>query len=313
MLNLRLAGLLWIAPLLSLAGCGGATATRVDAPASAMVQADSAQLVADLAYLSSPALEGRASGSEGNATARRYILDRMRAIGLEEGSRGWTQPFRFGASPEEIEGVNVLGMVPGTDPAAGWLIVSAHYDHLGRRGDVVYPGADDNASGVATVLDAARHFIADRPRHSILFLALDAEERGLVGARHFVDNAPIDLTQVDLEINLDMVSRSQANELYVAGRSSGEGLPELVAEVAANAEVSLIAGHDRETPGLEDWTDASDHGPFNAAGIPWLYFGVEDHADYHKPSDVFENIDPAFLLRSVRTILTAIELADQRL
>lgn len=300
--------------VLSAAACGGTVSTPVDAQTAALVTVDSAQLVEDLRYLSAPGREGRAAGSAGNEEARQYIVERLSEIGVEPLVAGnWLQRFDFGASPQRTPAANVVGAIQGSDRAAGVIVISAHYDHLGRRGGQIYPGADDNASGVAALLDAARHFSTHPPRHTLVFLATDAEEQGLVGARYFVDNPPVELDRVVLDINLDMVSRSDVNELYVAGRSSGEGLAELIADLADIAEVDLIPGHDRETPQLEDWTGSSDHGPFSAAGIPWLYFGVEDHPDYHQPTDLFEHIDQAFLLRSVRTILTAIELADQRL
>jgi hypothetical protein len=108
-----------------------------------------------------------------------------------------------------------------------------------------------------------------------------------------------------------MVSRSEAGELYAAGTHHSPSLTPLVEQVAQNAEVSLRIGHD--TPGLppgDDWTLASDHGPFHEAGIPFLYFGVEDHAGYHAPTDDFEAITPAFFVAAVETILDFVRLAD---
>jgi Zn-dependent M28 family amino/carboxypeptidase len=116
-----------------------------------------------------------------------------------------------------------------------------------------------------------------------------------------------------LTVNLDMVGRNEKNELYVAGTYHTPALLKLVEGIAVGAPVKLVAGHDR--PGLpsgDDWTNSSDHGPFHAAGIPFLYFGVEDHADYHRGSDEVERMLPAdFHVRAVETVLMALLRLDR--
>src|SRR5690606_17653456 len=156
----------------------------------------------------------------------------------------------------------------------------------------IYHGADDNASGSAALLELARHFAASPPRNSVVVAALDAEEMGLRGARAFVANPPIPLDSILLNVNMDMVGRNAAGELYVAGTYHCPFLGGLVDAVAGRSGVTLLRGHDEPTlPAGDDWTLASDHGAFHAEDIPFLYFGVEDHPDYHRPTDTFENID----------------------
>ena len=114
-----------------------------------------------------------------------------------------------------------------------------------------------------------------------------------------------------LNVNLDMVSRNERDELYVAGTYHYPSLLPLVQRLAGEAPVTLRTGHDRpDLPSGDDWTLLSDHGPFHRAGIPFLYFGVEDHEDYHMPTDTFDKIDADFFVRAVETVRRALRALD---
>jgi hypothetical protein len=282
---------------------------------AAAADVDSARVLADLQFLSSPQLEGRGAGTAGARAAREYIRAHFMEAGLEPAhDDDWYQSFTFpvGSAGASVEGVNVLGMVRGTERPDEFIVVSAHYDHLGVRAGQIYHGADDNASGTAALLEMARHFAANPPRGSIIFAALDAEEMGLRGARAFVASPPIPRTAILLNVNMDMVSRSEAGELYAAGTFHSPELIPLVEAVAARSAISILRGHDRPDLGpRDDWTMLSDHGAFHEAGIPFVYFGVEDHEDYHRPTDTFERIDPGFFVRAVQSVLDFVEEADR--
>jgi hypothetical protein len=115
-------------------------------------------------------------------------------------------------------------------------------------------------------------------------------------------------------VNLDMVSRSERRELFVAGTSPRPALAAVLQPVAARAPVSLRFGHDKPSPAggpMDDWTMQSDHGVFHAQGIPFVYFGVEDHEDYHKPTDSADKIDPEFFRLAAETILDSIDALDR--
>jgi len=268
--------------------------------------------------LASDALEGRGAGTPGNEAARGFIRKRFEDIGLTAylGS-GWEQPFailpREGlANPGP--GANLIGWVPGETPGAGpMIVVTAHFDHLGIREGEIYNGADDNASGSAALVAMADYFVRHPPRHDILFVALDAEEAGFLGARALMRDPAIDLSRAALNINLDMVSRSEAGELYASGTFHTPQLADLIAGVALTAPVRLLMGHDRPEDGPNDWTTQSDHAVFHAAGIPHLYFGVEDHPGYHQPSDDFAEITPDFYVRAADTLVSVALAADARL
>jgi hypothetical protein len=280
---------------------------------STLTGIDRERLLSDLAILAHDSMEGRRTGTVGIERARDFLLERYTEIGLSPLGDEFGHAFRFRTSgtSDEIEGVNLLGVVEGTETPELFVVVSAHYDHLGIRGGEIYNGADDNASGTSTLLAIADYFMHHPPAHSILLAAFDAEELGLRGARSFVARAPIPLDSILVNINLDMVSRSEAGELYVAGTHHYPFLTPLVEEVGSRSGITLLRGHD--TPNLppgDDWTMSSDHAAFHERGIPFLYFGVEDHPGYHHPSDTFENITPEFYGEAVETILEAVKAVD---
>ncbi|MFT5143282.1 MAG: Zn-dependent M28 family amino/carboxypeptidase, partial [Thalassolituus oleivorans] len=267
---------------------------------------DGARVLHDQAYLSSDDRGGRKVGTPGSEDARQYIREALEEAGVTGVSE---QTFTFGGT----QGTNVYGIVPGTDPAAGVIALTAHYDHLGIRGDEIYNGADDNASGTAAILGIARALVQNPLRHTVLVAALDAEESGLRGARALVEDLPVDEDRIILNLNLDMVSRSEAGELYATGARHYPALREILEPIVDGLPVALIFGHDQPGTGSDDWTNASDHAPFHQRGIPFLYFGVEDHPGYHAPSDVFEDTTPAFYLEAVATIYEIMSTLDREL
>ena len=262
--------------------------------------------------LASPQYEGRRTGTEGGRRARAFLSDAFRQIGLAPiGASGYEHPFRF---TDHDDAANVIGHIPGTNPAAQNIVITAHYDHNGVQDGQLYPGADDNASGVSALLAIARELRRRPLRHPVIIAALDGEERGLQGAKAFVAKPPVPLWQIALNINLDMLSRSSSNEIYAAGTYHYPALKPPLEEVQRRAGVALRFGHDvpRERSRVDDWTLQSDHGEFHKARIPFVYFGVEDHPDYHKPTDTADKIDPGFYRRVVEMILDAIVTLDRQ-
>lgn len=193
------------------------------------------------------------------------------------------------------------------------LVITAHFDHLGVIDGEIYNGADDNASGVATLIAVATWFTRHRPEHDILFALVDGEEAGALGARSLVRSGEVDMSRVALNLNFDMVSRSDTNELYAAGTYHYPGLVPFIEKLDATVPVNLLIGHDRPEQGADDWTMLSDQAAFFEAGIPFLYFGVEDHPDYHKPTDDYNKIPVDFFVRSADTLVMAAVAADQQL
>ena len=272
---------------------------------------DAARLLEDVRALSADSMEGREAGKKGGELARAYVLRRFEEAGLAPLWPSFEQPFDL---PSKGKGVNLVGYVRGAKYPERFIVVTAHYDHLGVRGGQVYNGADDNASGVAVLLQLAAHYAgAARPDHSIIFAALDAEELGLVGARELVKRLKAEKRDVALDVNLDMVGHSERGELYASGTYHTPALRPALERVAAAAPVKLLIGHDRPEQGHDDWTNQSDQYAFHKAGVPFVYFGVEDHKDYHKPSDDFETITRDFFVGAAETILGAVSALDAEL
>ena len=282
-------------------------------PSSTVINAE--QLLEDVRILSADAMEGRGAGTQGGAMARAYIVRRFADAGLKPLWPSYEQPFDLSADEGGAarKGANVVGYVRGRAHPERFIVVTAHYDHLGIRNGHVYNGADDNASGVAGLLQLAAHFTREPPDNSMIFAALDAEEIGLIGAYALVKQLQAEKRDVALNVNLDMISHNDRGELYAAGTHRTAALRPLLERVAARAPVHLLLGHDRPEEGHDDWTNQSDQYAFHKAGLPWVYFGVEDHKDYHKPSDKFDSITPAFFVHAAETILEALKLFDENL
>jgi Zn-dependent M28 family amino/carboxypeptidase len=297
------------------------------APRSAS-RVDRDQLMRVVRTLSQPSFEGRRTGTTGNLLARQFIRDTFQQIGLAPATPDFVQPFTFvPASPTgrlsggtirtaPVEGTNVLAIQAGRQREARALVVSAHYDHLGIRNGATYPGADDNASGVAALLAVARYLHANPPAHTVILAAFDAEEQGLQGAKAFARAPPVPLGTIALDVNFDMVSRNDRHEIYAAGTFQNPSLRPVVDEVQRRTGVAIRFGHDRpdgKGDKGDDWTLQSDHGVFHQAGVPFIYFGVEDHPDYHKPTDTADKIDPVFFGDVVEMLVDFVLTADSRL
>lgn len=293
------------------------TPLAVESGCAAPAALDSTSLLRDVFRLADDSMRGRLIGSPGGLKARDYLAARFDAIGLESPSGGRLQQIAMSSSrlPGVTAAWNVLGIVRGTAQPERWIVVTAHYDHVGVGrpvdGDSIYNGADDNASGAAALAVMAQHLLRQPLRHSVLFAAVDGEERGMPGSRGLVDALPMPISEVALNVNLDMVSRNERNELYVAGPGRYPALAPPVEAAVTCAPVKLLLGHDSPAAGPgEDWTSQSDHAAFHAKGIPFLYFGVEDHPDYHRPSDHADRVMPGFYVGAVRTVLDVMRKVD---
>jgi aminopeptidase YwaD len=188
--------------------------------------------------------------------------------------------------------VNVIGVLPGTDPARSSeaVVVGAHYDHLGVVGGILHPGADDNASGTAVVVGLARAFAAagalDR---TLVFAFFGAEELGLVGSGHYVRQPLVPIDRTVAMINFDMVGRLGDGRVTVAGVDSGRGLRDLVTDAVRGMAERVTV---RDSP-----FGPSDHSRFYDAGTPVLFFHTGTHADYHRPGDTADKLDAAGMAR----------------
>lgn len=275
-------------------------------------QADAARMMRVAGALAHDSMQGRRTGSEGAAAARRLLLRELEARGIPPLVPGYAQPFPATLRTDTVTGVNLLGVIRGTQFPETYIVATAHYDHVGVRNGEVFNGADDNASGVVGLLELGSWFREHPPRHSIVIALLDAEEVGLQGARAFLDAGVVPVESIALNVNLDMIGRNTRNELYAVGTRRHPELRPFVEQAAAERAITASFGHEGGGNG-DDWTTMSDHAPFHQRGIRFLYFGVEDHPDYHRPTDDPERLQPAFLAEVVSLIIDVVTRIDTTL
>lgn len=294
-------------------------------------QLDINRMMADLQWLAHADREGRRPGTSGGLAARGWLQEQFSALGLQPaGTDGYLQPFsveahrdyrrwlrgRNASIPAIDNAANVLGLLPGTSSSAKPIVITAHYDHLGVHEGQIYYGADDNASGVAAMLELARYFRQHPLHHPILFIALDSEERGLQGAVALFKHKLLDARQLAFNINMDMLSRDTGQQLFAVGTYQRPWLLPLIAQVQQHSGVRLIAAHDRpwyKAGYTQNWTLSSDHGIFHQQRVPFIYFGVADHPDYHTPEDTADKVDISFYHQASESILQFILLLDRHL
>jgi Zn-dependent M28 family amino/carboxypeptidase len=193
---------------------------------------------------------------------------------------------------QETTARNVIGLLPGSDPDAPAIVLGAHYDHLGHGTEgsfapgsgTIHPGADDNASGAALLVDLIRRCAGQPHRHSLLFVAFTGEEIGLAGSSYFLGQRPPAAGAIRAMVNFDMVGRLRDNRLTVFGVESGRELRDLVQTACAATPLTCTTGDD---------IGPSDMTPFHAANIPVLFFTSGPHGDYHRPGDTVDKVNGA--------------------
>lgn len=306
---------------LLLSACGGLFAPAETVPATpAAVPAMHAQLLEDVRILSADDMQGRDTGAPGGERARTYIVGRLEALGVAPPPMGRLQPWemqgRTRAGPKTFNGVNVIGLIPGTRVTDRYIVVTAHYDHVGVNTEgQVFNGADDNASGVATMLALAADLKRQAPEHSVMIVALDGEEHGLLGARHFVEAPPAPLESIAMNLNFDMTARAETDgKLWVTGTYQNPAFRPILEGIPANGAVALAFGKDTpQDTGEDNWVESSDHAAFHRAQVPFLYLGVNYHPDYHRPSDDLERITPSVFTSATELSIAAFRALDAAL
>jgi len=262
-------------------------------------------LVDHVAFLADPERQGRGPGSAGHDAAAKYIADRFKAFGLAPAGAdgGYLQTFSMpvGEHRDMRPVANVVGYIPGTRP--DWkdqsVLVTAHYDHLGlgwpdvHKGDEgkVHPGADDNASGVAVMLELAHALSgAEKPSRSIVFVAFTGEEEGLVGSKYYVEHTSrFPVGQVIGVINLDTVGRLGEQKLSVIGTGTAAEWQHIF------RGASFVTGV--ESRNIPEAMQASDQMSFVHKGVPAVQIFTSAHSDYHRPTDTADKIDGPGLVK----------------
>ena len=279
-------------------------------PSSAELTKDMKLPLAAVRFLADDRLEGRRAGTASEQCAGDYIAREFERIGLRPaGEQGYFQslPLASSLNPHGAGGTgrNVIAALDGTDESLKreWVVIGAHYDHLGNGGPgslvqerLIHNGADDNASGVAVMLRAAERLArGPRPARSVLFIAFTGEEEGLLGSAYFVTHPTVGTAPLVGMINLDMVGRLGRGPLITYGVDTAEEWKAVLDPAAARAGVTLAIRGEGYGP--------SDHTSFYVKDVPVLHFFTNTHPDYHRPTDDWQLIDAP----GMETVATLVE------
>jgi Peptidase family M28/PDZ domain len=260
------------------------------------------RLLDDIKFLTEDRLQGRATGSAGADSAAAYLARRFSEVGLQPAAGGWFQSFTVGrdapiarqAKTEAVVGKNVIGILPGRHRVLRnqTVVLGAHYDHLGLGGfgsldpdsnGRVHNGADDNASGIAALIQVAARLAASPPARTVVFIAFGGEELGLLGSAHYVKTPIYPLAETLAMVNLDMVGRLRNGRLIVYGARSAREFPALL------DSLNWYAGFDLKAQG--DGYGPSDQSSFYAAKRPVLHLFTDLHEDYHRTTDDWQKVN----------------------
>ena len=304
--------IMFLCLLAALAEPAAAQVDRYEAIATESLQRDIVE------HLCDSVMEGRGSGTRGGEAARSYIRSYFKDLELKPFYFKDTYAFRHN---DTIRMHNVLGVVPALQPCDKYIVVSAHYDHLGVIKGKTYPGADDNASGVAALLTLANMCTEMRrdsvgPFVNILFVAFDGKEYSMAGSKRFISDLPFDPANIVCEINMDILGSTlvpvhkNPEYLIVLGRNT---LPENLRGIIANCNRSrgLNLDIDYTFYGSDDFTRTmyrlGDHYPFNQKGVPALLFTSGFHQHTLKTSDTPAIIDYKVLAKRTKLIFNTIQ------
>lgn len=304
----------------TLTGCANSTETCARTELK-LTWAEPTELQATVTVLSSDEFEGRKTQTQGAAKSRDYIKQQFQGLGLQPWGADFIVPFEYQTFFTQENGANVVATAMAAEPTNRWRIIVAHYDHLGMSGSKIYHGADDNASGVAAMLAIAKHWQQQfalqpntLPKVNLMFVATDAEEPGLYGSIALVEQLKTRLPEATFELmlNLDMVSHpGRPYAIYLEGSRNFTQFNQFKPLLNQQNRLCIKLTHPKpvgRSIQSTDWLRASDHYPFHKANIPWLYFGVPTHPQYHTPEDTVATIDITFLATVAESAFELLQL-----
>lgn len=282
-----------------------------------------------LTILASDEFEGRMTGEKGQKMAANYIKDFYKKIGVEPGiikTGEYFQkiPKKFLQGRAKGDTENVLGIIYGNEKPEEIVVISAHYDHLGVKGNKIYNGADDNGSGNSAVLEIAQAFRkafkeGKGPKRSVLFINFSAEELGLFGSNFYTANPIFPLKNTIVNLNIDMIGRvddkhkDNPNFVYLIGADKISTELHHISEAVNKKYTKLDLDYtynDENDPNRFYYR--SDHYNFAKNGIPIIFYFNGVHADYHKATDTEDKINYDILEKRTKLVfLTAWEIANR--
>ena len=247
-----------------------------------------------VAIMSADSMEGRGLGTEGKILAKNYIAAQFQSAGLQPAGNDFFQHLDLRIGQARVPGTNVVGYLEGSDPELldEFIVLGAHYDHLGyvreNEGKVFFPGADDNASGTAVLIELAGYLSENRELlgRSVIFVAFDAEESGLLGAREFINHHDyFPMEDIRLMFSLDMLGMYESNNgLDLNGIGTLSGGRDIAESIAEQIGLRLTSTSADVPPRTDTW-------PFGEVGIPSVHAFTGTESPYHEPQDTYDLLD----------------------
>jgi Zn-dependent M28 family amino/carboxypeptidase len=267
------------------------------------------QVTQDISILTSAKFQGRKTATHGARLTQDYLIKRFTEMGLQPWQPTFAVPFSYQHQFSAVSGVNIIATIAAKTHSTRWRVITAHYDHLGQTARNMYPGADDNASGIAGMMAIAAQWQRNPPLDdvNVMIVATDAEEPGLYGS-----DALVALLQqqpqmdIELSINLDMIGHpDRRRAIYMEGQHNLADFALIEPGLMQQNQLCIRTHHTRLLSGRmrkSDWLRASDHYAFHKAGYSWVYFGVPPHAQYHTPDDTISTLDIDFVVAVAETV-----------
>ena len=288
MLSLLLAHALWF---------------HVALTSSMLAPPDAASIGSNISELASDAMNGRSFRSVDGKTAASWVATKLAQAGATPLAGRTDMQVPIARMPEASPNVVAWLAPKGANPSGEFILVTAHYDHLPNargEGDIIYNGADDNASGVCGMIAVCEALRDEALDVGVVFVGFTGEESGMVGSRAFVEEETLPISRMRGVFNMDMISRQPDGAIRLDGGPTGKVLVDLLVRLAPSVPIEMkVDTH-------PDWLQRSDQGSFLAAGIPAVLFSCEDHEDYHKVTDHADKVDSTLAAKTATLVTAAV-------
>ena len=278
-------------------------------------------VITHLRALSADTMYGRKFASAQSQLAQQYITTSLIASNVKGFQQKFLHQFEHNTLFSQKIGTNVIAWVEGTEYPDKYIVLSAHYDHLGMEGTKIYNGADDNASGTSALL-AFGEVIAKKPlKHSIIFLFTDGEEVNILGAKAFIVQQAAIVPSILLNINLDMIAGNKHTKVlhYIDKQLEtvlAEDKLKIFYQLTEQSSILIKRNFRKDLHRVYSrtrWNNASDHAAFYQQNIPFIYYGVGEHSNYHTTRDDFSHVNIPFFLDTCASIFHFLLFLDENI
>ena len=281
------------------------------------------KLLIYLKTLSSDPFMGRKFNSQESNLTQNYIVSNLKKLSVPAFKNTYRHIFSDVGFFSTKQGANIIGFIEGKTKTDQYIVLSAHFDHLGNKGHKIFNGADDNASGTSALLAYAGMLVKDPLEHSVIILFTDGEEVNLLGAKAFISEQEEILDQIKLNINIDMIGGDNKTKVlnYIThdfDKLLTEKKHKSLNTCLKDQSIKIKKGFNKDRSrnrlaGKTNWRMASDHAVFYKKNIPFIYFGVGTNKNYHTNKDTYKNINTEFFTSATAAIYQQLRFLDKNI